>query len=109
MTELMLEAQGPDELFAIFSEDEGSGYFYVYKPESQKVLARILIYESGQKLSVRESDVQVMWSSGYKKCGVAMYGKMRGVIDVEKGQDGRVWLESRETPGIGDAEWLSGF
>jgi hypothetical protein len=38
-----------------------------------------------------------------------IYGKMRGIIDLNSSAEGRVWMEDIETPGIGDADWLRGF
>ena len=108
MTELMLEAQGPDGLFAVFQEDEGEGFFFAYKPETQDVLAQIRIYESGLNPSVRESDVQLMWSSDWTKCGIAVWGQMRGVINIATGEETCVPLES-DRRGIVDPEWLKGF
>jgi hypothetical protein len=109
MSELMLEAQGPNGLFAIFSEDEGAGYFYVYKPEFQEVLAQIRIYESQQKLVIQESDVDVMWSEDYKKCGVAIWGKMRGIIELANNRETSLPLDSYDTLGITDLGLLEGF
>ena len=50
-----------------------------------------------------------MWSEDGTKCGVAIWDKMRGIIDVASDREGRVWLENRDTPGIADREWLKGF
>jgi len=109
ITDLMLESQGPDGLFAIFSEDEGAGYFYVYKPETQEVLAQICIYESGHEIHPDESDVQVMWSADLKKCGVVLWGKMRGVIDIACMREAGIQLTGRDGPSITDTEELAGF
>jgi len=38
-----------------------------------------------------------------------IWGKMRGIIDLASGGEGRVWMENRDTPGIGDQKWLAGF
>jgi hypothetical protein len=54
-------------------------------------------------------DVGVVWSADGAKCGVIIWEKMRGIIDRLKNQEGRVKLDKRETPGIGDKEWLKGF
>jgi hypothetical protein len=108
MTDLMLETQGPDGLFAVFQEDEGEGFFFAYKPETQGVLAQIRIYESGLKPSVRESDVQLMWSSDWTKCGIAVWGQMRGVINIATGEETCAPLEG-DRRGIIDPEWLKGF
>lgn len=45
----------------------------------------------------------------FPRLAFKFWGKMRGIINVAKGQEAGVWLESRNTPGIGDAEWLKGF
>jgi len=109
MSDFILEAEGPNGLFAIFSEDEGAGYLYVYKPEFQEVLAQIRIYESEQNLVVQESDVHVMWSEDYKKCGVAIWGKMRGIIELANNRETSLSLHSHDSPGITDADLLEGF
>ncbi len=109
MSEIMLEVQGPDGLFAIFSEDEGAGYFYVYKSQLQKVLAQIRIYKGEQKLSVQESDIRVMWSADYKKCAVAVWGKIRAIIEVANNREASLPLDSHDSPGITDVDLLEGF
>jgi hypothetical protein len=67
MTELMLEVRGPDGLVAIFSEDEGAGYFFVYKSQTKEVLAQLRIYESGYKVLISESEVQLNVVLGWSK------------------------------------------
>src|SRR5260370_35238036 len=96
MTELTLEAQGQDGLYAIFHEDEGAGYFFVYKPQTKNVLAQIRIYESGANVSVHESDILLMWSSDWTKCGIAISGLMRGVINIATGQEACAPLGSQD-------------
>jgi hypothetical protein len=54
-------------------------------------------------------DVRVVWSQDLQKCGVIIWNQFRGVIDLANDREGRVWLEDRNTPGIGDAMWLDGF
>lgn len=108
MPELMLEVQGPEGVFAIFHEDEGAGYFFVYKPETQDVLAQIRIYETGLNDSVCESDVQVMWSSDCTKCGVAIRGQMRGIINIATGEE-TCAPRASDRRGIIDPAWLKGF
>jgi hypothetical protein len=109
VSELTLEVQGPEGLFAILTEDEGAGYFYVYKPETQTVLAQILIYESGHEFAVNQKDAQIMWSADNKKCGVIIWGTMRGIIDLSDGREICAPLQGRMSPPISDAEWLKGF
>src|SRR6185369_7617778 len=109
MTELMLEAEGPDGLWAIFSVDDEAGYFYVYKSENQEVLAQIRIYRDEQKFSIHESDVRVMWSNDLNKCGIVIWGKMRGIIRLDNRREICPPFESHDSPGINDTEDLMGF
>jgi len=109
MSNLVVEVEGPEGLFAIFSEDEGAGYFFAYKPETQTVLAQIRVYVCSETLPVHESDIQVMWSSDQMKCGVAICGRMRGVLDIASGREVCMPLENHLSPAITDPEWLKGF
>ena len=103
------EAAGPPGMFCVFEDDGETGYLYIYEPEGNGVTRHLHIYDRSPRLDVGEEDVQPQWSSDFAKCGVSIWGKMRGIIDLTSDREGRVWLESRETPGIGDAEWLRGF
>lgn len=103
------DSTGPDEYACFFEDDGESGYLYVSDRRKNEIIRHLQIYTNSAALGVRDADVQVVWSSDGKKCGVLIWGGMRGVIDLEKGREGRVLLESRATPPIGDSEWLSGF
>jgi len=107
--EMTLEAEGPDGLFAVFSEDEGAGYFCVYKPKDDKVLAQIQVYVCSEKLSIREKDVLLMWSSDTTKCGITIWGWMRGIINIKTGKELCAPIENRRSTAITDLEWLKGF
>jgi hypothetical protein len=108
VTNFVCYAQGPNGWFAVFEDDGETGYLYLFNPEQQKVTRHLHIYDRTETLSVVPVDVEVMWSNGGAKCGVAIWNKMRGIINL-RGGEGRVWMENRDTPGIGDREWLSGF
>jgi hypothetical protein len=41
--------------------------------------------------------------------GVQIWGVMRGIINLATGEETRAWLENRDTPEIGNVEWLKGF
>lgn len=107
-TNFITSVKGPDGWFAVFEDDGDTGYLYVYYSEQQEVVRHLHIYDRSEQLNVAPKDVEVMWSKDGTKCGVAVWNKMRGVIDLNDGE-GRVWMESRDTPGIGDKKWLSGF
>jgi hypothetical protein len=108
-TNFIREAKGPGTLFAVFEDEGATGYLYLFDLAAQDILTHLHIYDVSEKLRVAAEDVTVTWNMNGEKCGVAIWRKMRGIIDLEKGKEGRVWLQDRETPGIGDTEWLSGF
>lgn len=103
------EAAGPPGLFGVFEDDGDTGYLYVYEPEGRGVVSHLHIYDRNASLDVTEADVHVEWSSDMNKCGVIIWSKFRGIINVATMQEGRVWMESRQTPGIADKTWLAGF
>ncbi|HZR30119.1 MAG TPA: DUF2251 domain-containing protein [Terriglobales bacterium] len=107
-TNFIVYSKGPNGWFAVFEDDGETGYLYLYNSEHQKVARHLHIYDCSEKLNVAAKDVKVMWSKDGTKCGVMIWNKMRGIINL-KGAEGRVWMENRDTPGIGDQEWLSGF
>jgi hypothetical protein len=107
--EFLLEAAGSPGLFGVFEDDSETGYLYLYEPGGREVFGHLHIYDRTPSLSVQEQDVRVLWSEDFSKVGVVIWGKMRGIINLVTGQEGRVWLEGRSTPGIGDAGWLKGF
>lgn len=108
-TNFILYASGPNKTFAVFEDDGKSGYLYLYSSAEQTVLRFLHVYDRSRSIDVAPGDVQVMWAAGGTKCGVAIWDKMRGIIDLASGGEGRVWMESRDTPGIGDQKWLEGF
>lgn len=106
--EFVIDAEGPRGVFGVFEDDGKTGYLYLYKIDGG-IARHLHLYDRSLGLSVHEQDVSVIWSSDLTKCGVTIWGKMRGIIDLVSGREGRVWLEDRRTPGIGDAKWLEGF
>jgi hypothetical protein len=108
-TNFVVYTKGPRPLFGVFEDDGDTGYLYLLNASEQKILQRIQIYDQAKALGVGPDDVQVLWSKGGIKCGVSIWDKIRGIIDRTGEREGRVKLESRATPGIGDVEWLSGF
>jgi uncharacterized protein DUF2251 len=108
-TKFIQKAKGPGNLFGVFEDDGATGYLYLYDSVERDVLRHLHIYDGSKRLGAAHEDVSVVWDGSNQKCGVAIWGKMRGVVDFEKGTEGRVWLTDRDTPGIGDREWLSGF
>lgn len=108
-TNFIRYAGGSNNTFAVFEDDGDSGYLYIYSSAEQTVLRFLHVYDRSQRLEVTPGDVEVVRATGRTKCGVAIWGEMRGIIDLAGGVEGRVWMESRDTPGVGDQKWLEGF
>lgn len=109
MGAFIVEGKGPDNLFGVFEDEGDTGYLYIYEPDGRGIITHLHIYDRNDNLSVQEDDVQIVWSSDGCKCGVLIWGGMRGIIDMCQNKEGRVLLEDRNTPPIGDTDWLEGF
>jgi hypothetical protein len=103
------DASGPGEFVGFFEDDGVVGCLYVSDRRSNKIVKQLQIYRDSAKLKVREADVEVVWSKDGTKCGVMIWGGMRGIIDLKKNLEGRILLDGRNTPAIDDLEWLRGF
>jgi hypothetical protein len=107
--DFMLEEEGLPGVFAVFSQDDGAGYFFIYKPNTREVLAQVQVYVCSNKLPIHESDISLMWSRDKKRCGVVVWGRMRAVIDIGSGKEVVARLEQQDSPAITDSAWLEGF
>src|SRR5438270_13923166 len=87
LTNFILSARGPNKTFAVFEDDGKSGYLYLYSSAEQTVLRFLHVYDHPQKLAISPQDINVAWSEDYAKCGVIIWGKMRGIIDLKSGQE----------------------
>ena len=96
-------------VFGIFEDDGQTGYLYVYEPKGSGISRHVHLYDRSPNLEIGAEDVKVVWSDDCSKVGVSILGKMHGIIDIATGREGRVWLESPESPSISDDEWLMGF
>lgn len=109
MPPFIIEAVGPDGVFGVFEDDGDTGYLYVYEPNKSSILQNLHIYNRSTEVDVQEKDVFVIWSADETKCGVVVWGQMRGIINLAGGRSFRMPLRSRGSPGVTDAEWLKGF
>lgn len=109
MSDFMLEVQGPAGRFGVFHQDRGAGYLFVWKPETKEVLAQIRIYARIGDFTIDEKDIKIIWSSDCSKCGVMIWGRMHGIINVASGQEMSAPLDNRNSPAISDPDWLQGF
>jgi hypothetical protein len=104
------EAVGPEGLFGVFEDDGETGYLYIYRPGGKvTILETLHVYDRSTEVQVSPGDVEVVWSQDHSKLAVKIWNKIRGIIDVDAKQRGRVWLETRESPGVVDTQRLKGF
>ncbi len=100
---------GPADLAGVFEDDGETGYLYLYEENGRGIISHLHIYSRSSKLNVGEDDVTVVWSAGGRKCGVVIWGGMRGIIDLETHQQMTTDFVSPDSPPISDPEWLSDF
>lgn len=94
---------------AFFEHDGLTGYLYVFVITSDEVTHYVQVYTCVPNLEVCEADVEVVWSADRTKCGVVIWGEMRGIIDIANDLTGRATISSRLSPGVNNLEWLRGF
>jgi hypothetical protein len=109
MTAFIVDEPGPKNLFGVFEDDGETGYLYIYDEDGKGILKHLRIYGTAEKLSIQEPDVQVIWSTDGSKCGVVIWGGIRGIIDTARSQELRSDFEDRNSPPISDPQWLEGF
>ena len=61
MSDFMLEKVGYRGLYAVFHQDAGQGFFFLYRSEANEVLVQIQVYEQEPNPPLREDDVQISW------------------------------------------------
>ena len=101
--------RGPEEYVGFFEDDGETGYLYVSDRSERTIVRHLQIYANSAQLNVTEDDVSVVWSNDLKKCGVLIWGEMRGIIDISGGTEHRTFVENRVSPPIRDRVWLKGF
>ena len=109
MKVFVADDSGPEEYAGFFEDDGQTGYLYVSDRSKRTIIKHLQIYTNSSQLNVAEGDVRVVWSNDGKKCGVRIWGELRGIIDIAKGIEGRAFVESRQSSPIRDPEWLRGF
>jgi hypothetical protein len=103
------DTEGPDDFACFFEDDGDTGYLYVSNRKLKKVVRHLQVYNDAKAINPQEEDVSVVWSSDGKKCGVIIFNGIRGIIDLERGIEGRSKMTDRSSPPITDPLWLKGF
>ncbi|HLW51735.1 MAG TPA: DUF2251 domain-containing protein [Candidatus Angelobacter sp.] len=90
---------------AFFEQDDATGYLYL--ANSEKILHALHIYNRNSTFDVFEKDVEVIWTGSGERCGVKIFGKLRGVIGI----NGDMYRPANvmKTDGIVEPEWKRGF
>jgi Uncharacterized protein conserved in bacteria (DUF2251) len=96
----------PEGLVAFFEQDDATGYLYLADPD-YKIREALHVYKRSN-FSVREEQVQVIWSISGNKCGVLIAGLLRAVIGTN-GDQYRPPMLSLDSEGVGKSEWTEGF
>ena len=90
---------------AFFEQDDATGYLYL--SDKTGVLYDLHIYNRKSSFSVAEKDVQVIWTDSGDRCGVLIFGKLRGVIGINGDMHRPAYV--MESDGIVKSEWHRGF
>jgi hypothetical protein len=109
MRELMLERLRSGGLAAIFHEDAGEGYFFLYKLASREVLRQVQLYSRPTVPPIREEDVEIFWSQDERKAGISIWGRMRAVLDVGNKDEELCLIETPASPAIQAPDMVSLF
>src|SRR5215831_10696123 len=109
MPDFIVDSPGPDQLSAVFEDQGGTGYLYLFDERAERILVDLLIYNESSYQRVGERDVTVLWSADGTKCGVSVLGKMRGVIELKNHSKARASIESEGPDATLTANWLEGF
>lgn len=105
MRELFVEKHASHGVAAVFHEDEGEGYFVLYRVPTEEVLQQVQLYSRPPVPEIREEDVDLFWSSNEEKAAIAIWGRMRAVLGLTKGEQTTCTLENLESQAI-EAEGL---
>ena len=105
----MVEKLRSDGLSAIFHDDDGEGYFFLYKPTSREVLRQVQLYAVPTAPQIREEDVEIFWSRDERKAGISVWGRMRAILDVCGKHEEVCSIENPDSPAIQSRDTASVF
>lgn len=100
MSEFIKDLKGKKDLFGIFEDDGDIGYLYIYSPKERKIYTDLIIYNRTSDLQPTEDDIKIVWSNDGSKCGVYVWNKLRGYIDIVTQKRERLKFTSPESPGL---------
>ena len=81
MSDFMIEKLGEGGLYAVFHQDGGQGFFFLYRPEANEILVQAQVHEREQNPPLREDEVQISWPTA-TDAYLAVRGKKVCMINV---------------------------
>ncbi|MGC2529161.1 MAG: DUF2251 domain-containing protein [Candidatus Acidiferrum sp.] len=104
----MLYAPGPEGIFAVFQDDDQTGWFYLYGAEQRAILKSAHIYNRSN-VAVDEDVVDIGWAADGSACGLAVWGEFRAFLGVSNDLETQKPVMDAEERGIPTSDWPAGF
>jgi hypothetical protein len=104
----LLYAPGPKGFFAVFEDDDETGWFYLYGAQQKKILKCTHIYNRSI-VAVDEDVVDIGWAVDGTACGLAVWGEFRAFLGVSNDLEIRKPVMDAEERGIPSNGWPAGF
>jgi len=104
----LLYAPGPKGFFAVFEDDDETGWFYLYGAQQKKILKCTHIYNRSNVV-VDEDVVDIGWAADGTACGLAVWGEFRTFLGVWNELEMRKPVMDAEERGIPSCDWPTGF
>lgn len=105
----IIDTGNGEGFFGVFEDDGDTGYLYLYEPDCREIVDYLHIYNYPKKIGITKKDVEVVWSTNRKKCGVKVWGKFYGIFDLALNGKIRKPVKDKDTPPITDETLLRGF
>jgi hypothetical protein len=108
VSNFMLYAPGPEGVFAVFEDDDQTGWFYLYGAEHRAILKSAYIYDRSN-VAVDEDVVDIGWAADGSACGLAVWGEFRAFLGVSNDLETQKPVTDAEERGIPTSHWPAGF
>jgi hypothetical protein len=104
----VLYSTGPGDLFAVFEDFQGAGWFYLFDAKQSKVLKGLQVYNRA-KVAVEEDVVDIGWAADDSACGLALWGQFRAFMGIKNDVEISKPVLDADEDGIPTANWPAGF
>jgi hypothetical protein len=101
-------APGPEGFFAVFEDDDKTGWFYLYGLKQRAILKSAHIY-ARSTVAVDEDVVDIGWAADGSACGLAVWGEFRAFLGVSNNLETQKPVMDAEECGIPASDWPAGF